>query len=422
MAWFKSRADRFTERWRLLKNYSFYLTNKEHLYDLINKLVEDVAYFRKRYSDMSVFNNQLDDIIRRFGTLRQIAADNSFQPGKLIQIIAKSPKQDLIVNMFFKDQAMDLFFNIWRYVRVFVQLKSREEREVYDGVETLFNLCRDKKYIPAYTPFLIARLENSSERTLTLILGILIEENDYRWAARVDALLENMVPNVKIKAMDYLFRANYRESIPKIRKIMVADSDGGVKGEAHAILDAWGLKVPHRLYVGQEPSFFDKTRSIIREDLEKTGSRTVLLGGKLTGEVIIRIISKTALDQWLRALDAKEKWRKAGFRDYIPVEPIIEKDGQRRIYEVHDRDGEPTGQFRVFTKVLGPSIYNLWHYTKEHKISNQKYYALREQVSRIEQVLRSLSIEHSHLHGGNFCVDLDKMQVYIIDFDAASPR
>ena len=67
-------------------------------------------------------------------------------------------------------------------------------------------------------------------------------------------------------------------------------------------------------YVDDE-KFWDKKRDIVRRDFNKTGSETILLGGKLAGKVIIRVVSEKAFFAWKKALES-DIWKKEGF-DYI---------------------------------------------------------------------------------------------------------
>ena len=104
-------------------------------------------------------------------------------------------------------------------------------------------------------------------------------------------LLKEEDENIRIDALNYLFFSGYRESTPEIKKLL-KDPHNLVRSVARNILDAWGEDVPHRLYLEQEPSFFDKERKIVRSEFEKSGSRTVLLGGQLAGKVIVRIVDE----------------------------------------------------------------------------------------------------------------------------------
>jgi hypothetical protein len=173
----------------------------------------------------------------------------------------------------------------------------------------------------------------------------------------------------------------------------------------------------NRLYAEQamESAFFEKEKPIVRREFEKTGSSLILLGGKLTGKAIVRVIPKSALAAWKKALNAKKAWEQAGF-DYIPVEPILKKKQKLRVSSLK------SGDVRVSCKVLGPSLYGFLGIPENKKYSKD----LIDQMMKIENVLTELGIEHGHLHRGNFCVEMHKNnkgqikpRLYVIDFDRA---
>ncbi|GEM_PF-2391621 len=172
----------------------------------------------------------------------------------------------------------------------------------------------------------------------------------------------------------------------------------------------------HRLYKKQasegDEEFFDSKSSIVRREFEKTGSRTILLGGKLVGKAIIRIVSEPAFFAWKSAFEAKKEWKNAGF-DYIPVEPILTKKEDLRAYKTKDGN-----YYRVYTKVLGLPFSRFVNTNQES--SNE----LIDAKNRIIQVLNALNIQHGHLHDNNFCVGVEdeKVRVYVIDFDQASSK
>ena len=185
--------------------------------------------------------------------------------------------------------------------------------------------------------------------------------------------------------------------------------------EAEMIYQATKDQKYHRLYYEQPSSFFRKGREgtlglVRRGKLSKTGSQTTVLGGTLTEKVIIRIIPDFAFQSWKKAFEAEDFWKSLGF-DYIPVEPILHKNGKLRAYKTKK------GLWRVSTKVLGPSLAAVIN-THEYK-----KYRLRLELmkARIISGLRKLNIKHGHLHDGNFCVEFHqgKIRLYVIDFDEA---
>jgi len=70
----------------------------------------------------------------------------------------------------------------------------------------------------------------------------------------------------------------------------------------------------HMLYTKQAESddnlFFDKN---LRRRFEKSGGKTVVLGGSLVGNVIIKTIRIECFEAWRRALEAEDLWKRYGF-------------------------------------------------------------------------------------------------------------
>jgi len=151
-----------------------------------------------------------------------------------------------------------------------------------------------------------------------------------------------------------------------------------------------------------------------RQEFPKYGSRTVLLGGTLVNNAILRIIPNYAFVSWMKAYSAVEDWKKAGF-DYVPIEPILKTSASENGRDV-----------RVYTGVLGVSVENylkMYTNTEFHK-------SVEKQVKTIRETLTSMGIEHGHLHYRNFCVLHERTpegeidwtkppRVYCIDFDQA---
>ncbi|MEK6955667.1 MAG: hypothetical protein AABW52_03330 [Nanoarchaeota archaeon] len=163
-----------------------------------------------------------------------------------------------------------------------------------------------------------------------------------------------------------------------------------------------------RLYSGvDDEKFWDQKRNIVRKDFNKTGSETILLGGKLAGKVIIRVVSERALLTWKKALES-EIWKKEGF-DYIPIEPILTKNGKLRAYKT------VYGEYRVYTKVLGPNLVSFLTNPENRKYSKELY-ILRGKIIR---ALEEIEISHGHDHEFNFCISKedDEIKLYMIDFD-----
>jgi len=154
----------------------------------------------------------------------------------------------------------------------------------------------------------------------------------------------------------------------------------------------------------------------LRKEFPKDGGRSVLLGGKLINNSILRIIPNHAFISWMKAYSAVEDWKEAGF-DYVPIEPILRASACD--------DGRDV---KVYAGVLGVSVENyLEMYTnKEFHESVQK------QVKSIQKTLENMGIVHGHNYTNkNFCVLHERTpkgeidwtkppRVYCIDFDQAT--
>jgi len=175
----------------------------------------------------------------------------------------------------------------------------------------------------------------------------------------------------------------------------------------------------HVLYRKESEDFFSSKATIVRRKFEKTGSETVLLGGKFVGKVIIRKIREPAFLAWKRAFEAKDVWEKEGF-DYVPVEPIITKREKLRSYKIKNKKIKQ-GYYIVSTKVLGMSLFNFIENTYDQELITELI-NLKERI--INVLTHKLGIIHGHLHEKNFCVEVqdDKIRLYAIDFDQASSQ
>lgn len=232
---------------------------------------------------------------------------------------------------------------------------------------------------------------------------------------RVCDFLIELTNKLKFQNVRALFRYGFRD----IRNLVKSIDD---LEKIYDVLPDLLLRA-HKLYREQEQTFLTSKAMIVRKELKKTGSETILLGGKLVGKVIIRIISEPAFLLWKKALEAKEVWQKAGF-DYIPIEPIFTKKEELRAYKT-----KKGNYYRVYTKVLGMNLAEfIYQRDSLHnkKLIPQLNESLIEQLNvlcdRIETVLtEELKIIHGHLHYQNFCVEIqdDKIRLYVIDFDEA---
>lgn len=157
----------------------------------------------------------------------------------------------------------------------------------------------------------------------------------------------------------------------------------------------------------------DLEKQFSRKEFPKSGTRTVLLGGTLINNAILRIIPNHAFISWMKAYSAVEDWKKAGF-DYVPIEPILKASSCK--------DGKDV---RVYAGVLGVSVEN---YLQMY--SNRDFHeSVKKQVEAIRETLENMGIKHGHNDtNNNFCVlhertpegEIDWSQpprVYCIDFD-----
>ena len=205
-------------------------------------------------------------------------------------------------------------------------------------------------------------------------------------------------------------------SVPLLKRVVLKDSDAVVRVAAGSVLRVlspsdirW-----HRLYEGQDKSFFDSSKGFVRRTFVKDSSRTVLLGGKLVGKAIVRYVSREAFAAWKKALDAG-----------VSVEPILKtKSGRLRVGKgvvEKSKDELKLGRLRVVSEVLGHSVSAFLSSDR-----NMRLYGgiINKQKEKIFGDLERLNIYHGHAHDQNFCIRWEKdktgkrfPKVYLIDFD-----
>ncbi|MDD3159728.1 MAG: HEAT repeat domain-containing protein [Candidatus ainarchaeum sp.] len=229
--------------------------------------------------------------------------------------------------------------------------------------------------------------------------------------------LNDPSPTIRVFSAQILGFISSKRSIDKIKELL-HDSNHDVQVRAAEVLynlvEANEKTKYRRLYLEQSENkrFFDESTILARAQLRKTGSKLVLLGGPQLNKSIVRIVSKKSYLAWKRAFEARDFWKSKGF-DYVPIEPILNRpNGKYRIYSTKTKR-----QYRVFAKVLGPSLERY-----ENKVVNKnliKY--VESQRLKIIQGLRELGIEHKHPHRENFCIEIvgGMPRVYIIDMDRA---
>ncbi|MFH1234904.1 MAG: HEAT repeat domain-containing protein [Candidatus Diapherotrites archaeon] len=240
---------------------------------------------------------------------------------------------------------------------------------------------------------------------------------------------------VRDEALWSLVAMGSKVSVPLIER-MLRDPEPGVRESAREalLLLTDNLKY-HRLYqqVLDDPSFFDiRQKKIPKREFGKTGSRLILLGGRMAGKQVIRVLPEESFNAMKRALDAKEVWmQKFG---YVPIEPMAKlPNGKEKYFRTKD------GHIGVYVEVLGMSLgdYVIKHAMEsgelaefriatEHgdQTATERFYnpeGLTDMAEEINKTLRSLGIVHGHEHPWNFCVRMHegKPRLYFIDFDRA---
>jgi hypothetical protein len=208
---------------------------------------------------------------------------------------------------------------------------------------------------------------------------------------------------------------NQEYSFSNVLKLIIPYSSSENKSHLLFHLDYLSKDLKnHRLYSEQKEYFFNKNKNIIRSNFDKTGKKTILLGGKLVGKAIIRLCSESDYKDWNNLFVNKKIWTDNGF-DYVPIEPILKasKTKDNQIY-------------RVYCKVImGITIENL---LQDPKYKHLKPHIL-EKRNKILQILNTdFNFCHTHPHNGNFLIEYDKNQkinpkfsknskIYLIDFN-----
>jgi hypothetical protein len=162
----------------------------------------------------------------------------------------------------------------------------------------------------------------------------------------------------------------------------------------------------NRLYQNAPVNFHE-------HEFEKTGSRTILLGGRLKRKLIKRIIRADSFEAWKYAY-INIDWKEEGF-DYVPVEPI----------QSVQRNKENPNLVEVKSGVLDINAECWEGYTR--LFVNE----IRLDINKIKNILENEGVYHGHMNDKNFCLRFfrnsdgtinftRKPRVYIIDFDAAN--
>lgn len=254
-------------------------------------------------------------------------------------------------------------------------------------------------------------LQQDNSDIKTMIIDFLIDKKINNYTDIIINLLNDKNADVRKHAIAYLGQNPSKDTILLI-KPFVKDKDPQVRSTAIMVLSSLSGDIKdHALYSQQGPEFFEKGRKILRKKLEKTGGETILLGGELVGKVIIKVVNEQVFLAWKKAFESVDVWLKSGF-DYVPVEPILMKNGKLRARKIK------SGEYEVATVVLGPTLWSFLNNSQNSKFERE----LNEKSEIIKSVLEDkLRIYHGHIHNTNFCVELyhNKLRLYIIDFDLA---
>jgi hypothetical protein len=226
------------------------------------------------------------------------------------------------------------------------------------------------------------------------------------------AMLTSPDAGVRMNGIIHVWALKIREAVPELHRILRSDPDEKVRAYAKYPLAHLSDDIRHqRLYAAQESDFFED--GIRRRAFAKVGddSRTIVLGGSFVGKAMIRILPKEAYETWKKAFTSDAAWKEAGFT-YIPVEPILQKNGKLRVRMNKD------GTYSVTCGVLGKSTSAFLDSDPQHEASRAQIFAQQDNIVR---VLETLGINHRNTGRENFCVERhgDSFRSYIIDFDLA---
>lgn len=250
-------------------------------------------------------------------------------------------------------------------------------------------------------------LRNPNEAAVVLrgALWALGKLRSRRSIPAIEGFLRHENPYVRGSALKALAALGSRKSVAKIKGLLT-DPEESVRQEAAFAINSITPSAQAELYQENilNPAF-TAGKEVVEARQRKSGSQTILLGGKLFGKESRRIISEEAYALWAKAL-----------RNGIPVEPILEEP-------VKSRAGD--GLVEVRTGVIpGPSVKAFLM-----REANKKYeLGIRRQIRAIEKALEAIGINHSHLHERNYIVLLGKVRgklkpkVYVIDFDSAREK
>ncbi|MEA3399523.1 MAG: hypothetical protein U9R00_03380 [Patescibacteria group bacterium] len=267
-------------------------------------------------------------------------------------------------------------------------------------------------------PALMKNLEKLPEEVREEIIHLAFEKAPQKAAPELMKNLERLPEEIREEIIHLAFEKAPKEAAPALMKNLEKlpeEVREKFESQAMEILQTTEKKkltesenINPILY--KEVDGLEKQLS--RKEFPKTGTRTVLLGGTLKNNAILRIIPNQAFISWVEAYSAVEKWKEAEF-DYVPIEPILKAS--------LSKDGKNA---RVYAGVLGVSVAE---YLEMY--SNRKHHEnVEQQVKVIRETLKKIGVSHGHEHNHNFCVLHNRTpkgkidwnippRVYCIDFD-----
>lgn len=182
-----------------------------------------------------------------------------------------------------------------------------------------------------------------------------------------------------------------------------------VRTQAKVMLAHLDPKNLHELYgrALQNRSFTDASRTIARVSQDKPEANTTLLGGKLLGKAVIKVMHPANVEAWKRVLEAG-----------IPAEPILKnRQGNYRAFT------QKSGRIAVSAKVLNGSTVEAF---LQNPVNERRYaVVISEQIAQIKNELQKIGVLHNHPTLRNFLVVWVKKnkkrfpKVFLIDFDKA---
>lgn len=278
--------------------------------------------------------------------------------------------------------------------KIVVGLKNKESHEREKALSFLYH---SRLNVPV--PLMEQMLKDPSERVKTYAINILAQINSKSSTPVIEQMLRDSSNTVRVTAAESLYHLSGNMKYHILYRDITASQDS----RFHVLGNQGTLGV------------------VKRREFDKTGARTVLLGGNLVGKVIVRIVSEGAFLAWKKAFEADESWTKAGF-DYTPVEPILMKNGKLRAYKFKS---QKYTFYRVFTRVIaGPSLAEALMHKENFNLNQSQANALEKTQLKIILVLGNIGIIHGHLHSDNFVVEIDSdgPRLCVIDFGEARLR